>query len=172
MSKQKERKLLWLVGLVISCCHQKNVYVVGLHPRGSSPPFPFFSWNNCRRLWQWTNGHPWFQRFMLVAKLAPSFFKDPPLSPGTLPDLQCRVIARASLFKVILYKSCWELFLLVQYTTDTFNSWHRVEISKKIKFTRQNKIFTTYFAYLIEINDTQKVIKSTRNSCSTGQISN
>ena len=112
LSKQKERKLLWLVGLVISCCHQKNVYVVGLHPRGSSPPFPFFSWNNCRRLWQWTNGHPWFQRFMLVAKLAPSFFKDPPLSPGTLPDLQCRVIARASLSKVILYVSRWELFLL------------------------------------------------------------
>ena len=46
-------------------------------------PFPFFPWNNYRwSLWQRTNGHPWLQRFMEVAKLAPSFFKDPLLSSG------------------------------------------------------------------------------------------
>ena len=63
----------------------------------------------------------------------------PPTFPWDFarPSMQGHsLLAWASLSKVILYKSRWELFLLVQYTTGTFNSWQRVEISKK--FTTQN----------------------------------
>ena len=63
----------------------------------------------------------------------------PPTFPWDFarPSMQGHsLLAWASLSKVILNKSRWELFLLVQNTTDTFNSWHRVEISKK--FTTQN----------------------------------
>ena len=60
----------------------------------------------------------------------------PPTFPWDFarPSMQGHsLLAWASLSKVILHKSCCELFLLVEYTTDTFKSWLQVEIVHKTK---------------------------------------